>query len=152
MKMRWRIVQQYHDDEAHPAIDATIAGIHEKFWFARLRNFVKGYINACPKCLFYKVPEGKKKGNLHPIDKVEIPYHTVFLDHLGHFIKSKKGNTYILAAIDGFTKHVILSPVKETNSTTTCRLLREIITMFGPPKRIKLLIKAQHLLKLCSIA
>ncbi|GJQ69551.1 hypothetical protein Trydic_g6648 [Trypoxylus dichotomus] len=135
-KMRWRIVKQYHDDKAYPSVDSTIGGIREKFWFARLKNIVKGYINSCPKCLFNKVPGGKKKGYLHPIDKIGCPYHTIHVDHLGPFVKSTKGNMYVLVAIDGFTKHVMLRAVKNTKSTTTCRMLREIITMFEPPRKI----------------
>ncbi|KAK9687924.1 Integrase core domain [Popillia japonica] len=135
-KMRWRIVKLYHDDRAHPATDNTVHGILTKFWFARLRNYVKGYIGACPQCLFNKVPGGKKQGMLHSIDKIGIPYHTVHFDHLGPFVKSKKGNSYVLAAIDGFTKHVMLRAVPNTKSETTCRLLREIIDLFGPPWRV----------------
>lgn len=73
---------------------------------------------------------------LHSIDKVGIPYHTVHMDHLGPFIKSRKGNTYLLVAIDGFTKHVMLTAVKSTKAEPTAKFLKSISEIFGPPARV----------------
>lgn len=58
----------------------------------------------------------------------------VHVDHLGPFPKSAKGNIHILAVIDGFTKFVILRPVKSTNAKITIQHLNDVFRLFGNPK------------------
>lgn len=134
--MQWRVVKMFHDDKAHLALDKTLASLKEKYWFPRMRRYVKGYIGSCPECLFHKVPGGKRPGQLHSIDKVGIPFHTIHIDHLGPFIKSGRGNCYLTVAIDGFTKYVLLRAVKTTKSEPVVRFLRDTISLVGPPVRI----------------
>lgn len=125
-----------HDDIGHPSVDKTINKIIDGYWFPRLRRYVRGYIGACLECLYHKCPGGKRPGMLHSIDKVGIPYHTIHLDHLGPFIKSKKGNAYIIVSVDGFTKHVMMKAVKDTSSDKAAKFLNEIVEIFGPPARV----------------
>lgn len=86
-----------------------------------MKNYVKNYIGSCAECLYHKQPGGKKPGMLHPIDKIGIHY-----DHLGPFVKSLKGNSYVLVAIDGFTKFCFLKSVRNTKSTTTVRVIEDL--------------------------
>lgn len=134
-KARWKIVNNYHDNFAHIGLDKTVAKIKENYWFPRMKNYVKNYIGACAECLYHKQPGGRRPGMLHPIDKIGIPFHTVHLDHLGPFVKSAKGNSYVLAAIDGFTKFCILKAVRNTKSITTVRVVEDMMAMFGTPNR-----------------
>ncbi|KAK9711574.1 Integrase core domain [Popillia japonica] len=101
-----------------------------------MRNYVKGYIGTCIECLYNKVPGGKRQGKLHSIDKIGIPFHTLHLDHLGPFIPSTKGNTYLLLIVDGFTKFTMLKPVRNTTSIVTAKVLEEIINLMGAPFRV----------------
>ncbi|KAK9694599.1 Integrase core domain [Popillia japonica] len=135
-KARGRIVKKCHDNMAHPALDKTIANIRKFYWFPRLRRYVKGYIGSCLECLYLKYPGGKRPGALHSTDKIGVPYHTIHMDHLGPFIKSRKGNSYLLVSIDGFTKHTMLRPVRNTQSEPTAKFLKDICQLFGPPTRV----------------
>lgn len=101
-----------------------------------MRRFVKKYVTACLNCLYYKNPSGKKPGELHPIDKVTVPFHTVHVDHLGPFIKTKRGNTQLLVLVDGFTKFVIIEPVRSTKAKYAIRAIENVINIFGVPIRI----------------
>lgn len=62
--------------------------------------------------------------------------HTVHADHLGPFIKPRKGNTYVLVIIDSFTKFVFAKPARNCSSVETIRLLKEVFTQFGNPVRM----------------
>ncbi|KAJ0169305.1 hypothetical protein K1T71_015189 [Dendrolimus kikuchii] len=101
-----------------------------------MRRFTKKYVQSCLECAHYKTPGGKREGELHPIEKVSIPFHTVHADHLGPFIKSKKENCYILVLVDSFTKFVNITAVKNTKSLTSIRVLKEHISYFGVPTRL----------------
>lgn len=134
--VRWQILKMNHDDVGHCGFDKTLQRIRKNYWFAKMRKFVKKYVSSCLECLHHKTPGGKREGELHPIDKPSVPFHTVHADHLGPFIKSKKGNSYLLVVVDGFTKYIIIKPVRDTKSATTIKVFKEFVGYFGVPTRL----------------
>lgn len=79
--VRWQVVK--HDDIGHFSVDA------------KMRSFVKKYVRSCLECTYAKAKGGKRPGFLHPIEKVDNPFDTVHIDHVGPFVRSKRGNIYI---------------------------------------------------------
>lgn len=134
--VRWQILKMNHDDVGHCGFDKTLQRIRKNYWFSKMRKFVKKYVSSCLECLHHKTPGGKCEGELHPIDKPSIPFHTVHADHLGPFMKSKKGNCYLLVLVDGFTKYVNIRPVRDTKTATTIRVFKDHISYFGVPTRL----------------
>lgn len=134
--VRWQILKMNHDDVGHCGYDKTLQRIRKNYWFARMHKFVKKYVSSCLECLHHKTPGGKREGELHPIEKPSVPFHTVHADHLGPFVRSKKGNCYLLVLVDGFTKYVSVRPVRDTKSATTVKVLKDHIGYFGVPTRL----------------
>lgn len=62
--------------------------------------------------------------------------HTLHIDHLGPFVKSTAGNSYLVVAIDAFTKFVFMKAVTSTRTAPVERFLNEIAETFGLPKRL----------------
>lgn len=85
----------------------------KNYWFSKMSHFAKKYAQACLDCAYAKRSNNSREGLLHPIKKVEIPFHTLHIDHLGPFVRSKRGNTHILVVVDSFTKFV---PVRYTKT------------------------------------
>lgn len=133
---RWHLLKANHDDVGHFGNDKTLARIQANYWFPKMRRFVKKYVTACIECAHHKIPGGKKAGELHPIPKVDIPFDTIHADHLGPFIKTKRGNTYILVIVDAFTKFVNITAVRNTKTTTSIRVIRDHFSYFGTPNRL----------------
>jgi hypothetical protein len=73
---------------------------------------------------------------LHQIPKFHVPLHTIHLDHLGPIVSSTRNNTYLLVAIDGFTKFAFLKEVRNTKVCPVLKILDEIFNMFGVTQRI----------------
>lgn len=134
--VRWQILRMNHDDVGHFGFDKTFSRIRESYWFPKMRRFIKKYVNACLECAHHKAQGGPKTGELHPIPKLEIPFHTIHADHLGPFVRSKRGNSYLLVIVDGFTKFANITAVRNTQSNTTIRVLRDHISYFGTPTRL----------------
>lgn len=65
-----------------------------------------------------------------------MPFHTLHIDHLGPFVRSKRGNTHILTIVDGFTKFVFIRPVRNTNAQNVIKSLQDIFDIFRAPNRI----------------
>lgn len=133
---RWQICRLCHDDSGHFGLEKTMKRISENYLFPKMRNFVKKYVRACLSCNYYKHPSGKREGELYPIEKCPIPFHTIHADHVGPFETSKKGNKYLLVLVDGFTKFVFIQPVKDTKAARVTKMVMEVMCLFGAPTRI----------------
>lgn len=134
---RFQICRSSHDDIGHLGEAKTIEKIKSQFWFPRMRRFIQKYIRNCIECAYTKDNnKNSKSGHLYPIEKVSIPFHTVHIDHLGPFTKSKKGNAYILTIVDGYTKYLFVKAVKDTKTSSTIKVLESIFYDFGLPARI----------------
>ncbi|CAK1589624.1 unnamed protein product [Parnassius mnemosyne] len=134
--VRWQVLRMNHDEVGHFGFDKTISRLQGMFWFPKMRRFTKKYVTSCLECAHHKAPGGRKEGMLHPIPKIEVPFHTLHADHLGPFVRSRRGNTYILVIVDAFTKFINIKPVRDTKSTTAIKIFREHFSYFGVPSRL----------------
>lgn len=133
---RFNIVRLCHDEQGHFGVDKTLGKIKENYWFKGMKRFVAKYVNACLNCIYYKSKKGRKPGFLHSIDKEPIPFHTLHLDHIGPFVKSKKKNAFILTIVDGFTKFTFLEATRNTKTKPVVKALDQLVAIFGVPTRI----------------
>lgn len=133
---RWQLCKRNHDDIGHVGYEKTLERIKKSFWFAKMARFIKKYVGACIECAYAKKTTNTREGLLHPIEKVEKPFHTLHIDHLGPFVKSKRGNTHILSVVDAFTKYLFIKPVRNTNTKNVIRVLQDIFETFRVPDRL----------------
>ncbi|XP_046409069.1 uncharacterized protein LOC124173948 [Ischnura elegans] len=101
-----------------------------------MRQRVKKYIVACIECAHHKRTGGMKEGTLHTTERVATPFHTVHVDHLGPFQRSKRDHEYVLAYQDNFTKFIVLRAVRKTKTKQVCEALKDIVSLFGCPERL----------------
>lgn len=134
--VRWRVVKSAQDDRGHFGLQKTIEHIQKEFWFARLRDYVKKYLQACIVCAYNKRPGGETEGRLHITKTVATPFRTVHVDHLGPFPKSSKGNAYVLTVVDSYSKYVVVKAVRSTDTLAVTIMLSELSLYFGNPMRI----------------
>ncbi|CAK1579718.1 unnamed protein product [Parnassius mnemosyne] len=133
---RWKICQQCHDEAGHFSCEKTLEKVKRDYWFPKLTQFVKKYVRACIPCAHARQPGGKKQGFLHSIPKPCNPFQCLHIDHLGPFVKTKRGNMYILGIIDSFTKFVVIKAVKNTKSKTSIDVLKDVFGLFGVPQSL----------------
>lgn len=133
---KFGLLHKFHDQIGHPGFNRCEQVVKEQFWFPGMTRFIRKYVSSCLQCAYNKGNHGKQQGELHPIIKEPIPMHTLHVDHLGPFAKTRKGYTYVLVIIDSFTKFVMAKPAKSCNSIETISLLKDIFYMFGIPRRV----------------
>ncbi|KAK8785701.1 hypothetical protein V5799_007936 [Amblyomma americanum] len=133
--MRKSLCVKFHDLEGHFGLDRTIAKISETYWFPGMRRYVCEHIRRCFECLICKVPSGKEKGLLHPIPHRRRPFETIHADHLGPFVRSKKGKKYILVVTDKLTKYVFFTS-RDTSAKSVIKSCEDFTLSFGLPERI----------------
>ena len=134
---RWQLCRMNHDEIGHFGVEKTLNRIKKNYWFPKMSKFVRKYVSACLECAYAKNNGSTaREGLLHPITKVEVPFHTLHADHLGPFVKSNRGNTHLLVVVDAFTKFCFLKPVRNTNTQNVVRTLDDIFSTFRPPNRL----------------
>lgn len=101
-----------------------------------MAKFIKKYVQACVQCAYAKKNVQVPQGHLHTIEKIEVPFHTVHIDHLGPFVRSKRGNTHLLMIVEALTKFIFIKAVRNTNTQNAIRALGDVFYTFRFPDRI----------------
>lgn len=131
--LRWRIAKLYHDDVGHPALENTLKRLLNDFWFPRARNYLKNYLKSCVECCYCKEPI-KKECELYGMDIPKIPFEVLHMDHLGPFIKSRRGYEHLLVIVDALSRYTVLVPVKSTKTKPVLDAMNQLTLYFGMPK------------------
>ncbi|KAK9685091.1 Integrase zinc binding domain [Popillia japonica] len=80
--MEYHVMTKYHDEIGHFGLDKMIELITRSYLFPRMRNKIKQYIGNCFKCIAYSPVTGKKEAFLRSIEKGDVPFHTIHIDHV----------------------------------------------------------------------
>ena len=108
-----------------------------RYYWKHMTRDIQNYVKTCPSCLATKSMPNPIKPPLLLRDRVEIPFHTVFLDSMGPFKPSKNGYVHLVVAVCYFTRYIIAWP---TTNITASKMAREfhdnVATKVGFSKRI----------------
>ena len=105
------------------ATTKTLEYLSNYYWFPGMKDVVCKYIKSCIKCILFSAPTKRSEKNLHSIEKVPVPFHTIHMDHFGPLPSICNKKKHILAITDGFTKLIKLYPVNATSSKDTSCVL-----------------------------
>ncbi|KAM8718237.1 hypothetical protein ACLKA7_000939 [Drosophila subpalustris] len=98
---------------------------------------VRQYVLGCETC---KETKHTTQITRPPMGKevlTDRPMQKLYLDFLGKYPRSRKGNAYILIALDHFTKFVWLRAITNATALATVKILKdEIFSHFGVPEVI----------------
>lgn len=134
--MEDNVIRTCHDDLGHVGRDKVVKSITDAYWFPKIGEKVKTYIENCLKCIEFSPINGKPEGQLHGIPKGKVPFDTVHIDHCGPFEKTGKGHRHVLVIVDAFTKFVRLYACKSTTSKESIGYLGEYFRSYSRPRRI----------------
>ena len=79
--------------------------IKRNYWWLRIKNNVKNYVQECFKCRQNKVQHMKKVGELYSLKTPEGPWQEISIDVIGSLPKSD-GKDAIVVIVDQFTKMI----------------------------------------------
>ncbi|KAK7884629.1 hypothetical protein WMY93_027752 [Mugilogobius chulae] len=87
----------------HFGVSKTLRRLRNGFYWGQLRRDVEDFCRRCDLCASYKGPPGQSRAELQQL-AVGAPMERVAVDIMGPFPRTDKGNRYVLAAMDYFTK------------------------------------------------
>ncbi|KAL7724950.1 hypothetical protein ACLKA6_002314 [Drosophila palustris] len=133
------LVQQAHEGEGrmHGGVGKTLARLQQFYYWPRMTVQVRQYVLGCETC---KETKHTTQITRPPMGKevlTDRPMQKLYLDFLGKYPRSRKGNAYILIALDHFTKFVWLRAITSATALATVKILKdEIFSHFGVPEVI----------------
>ena len=100
-------------------------------WWVGLWNDVRDVVQACVACDQTKVAFSSVQPTLQPLPIKGLMYRWS-IDLCGPFPKSKRGNTYIMIAVEHHSKWVETFPMKNKSAAETAyHFLNGVIARFG---------------------
>ncbi|KAG0913975.1 hypothetical protein G6F57_011256 [Rhizopus arrhizus] len=125
---REAVLREVHDGHGHFGQEATWARMYSGYWWPGAYQDVKDYVASCTKCQVYA--RASTKTPLVGTVPITSLFERFAIDYVGPFPASKKGNKYIIVAMEYFTRWPIARAVKSTDSKTTidflCRSFRRV--------------------------
>lgn len=136
--LKGRVLEETHDSPlaGHFGVKKTIARVREKYYWPRWQGDVRNYVRSCKKCQEYKVSQEKPAGQMHFRDH-KGPWYAISADIVGPLPRSRKGNRYILAFQDLYSKWTELSPMGSASAKNVAVRFKELILCrYGAPETV----------------
>lgn len=129
---RIELINKFHVDlGAHSGYAKTYARLCENYWWPLMFKDVKHYIRECKICKEVKAPNYEMNGPMGKARIPKVPFEMISLDFKGPFVRSNKGNKYLLVITDQLSKFVTLHPMRVANSENVIKVLKEYFLMYG---------------------
>lgn len=121
----------------HPGVSKTLTALQWKYWWPRMQEDIKEFIQGCVLCAMTKVPRHLPTGKLLPLPIPHRPWSHIGVDFVTD-LPASHGNTCILVAIDRFSKACRLIPLNglPTAFETVELLFNHVFCNFGIPEDI----------------
>ena len=130
--METNVIRASHDDLGHFGMDKVVENISGIYYIKEVKN----HISNCLRCIDFSNPSEKSGGYLHSLDKCNLPFQTIHIDHYSSLKRCGRGYKHILSIVDGFTKYIKLYPCKFTKFEETIRHLKEYFRHYSKLKRL----------------
>lgn len=130
------LFKHYHEapTAGHLGVAKTLHRVQAHFWSSTLKAEIADMVKSCKVCQLSKPARNTKVGQL-VTEIAARPFERIYIDHVGPFPASKKGNKYILTVVDSFSKYAVFIPARNTAAKTTVHLLKTaLFAYFGFPR------------------
>ena len=110
--LKEEILREHHDpaNVRHPGQHRIQELIKRTYWWPRLKEDIKKYVQGCVKCQQNKVQHQRKAEELHVLEIPKRPWQDISIDMIGPLPKSN-GMDAIMVIVDRFTKMIRLKAI-----------------------------------------
>jgi hypothetical protein len=120
----------------HFGINKLWYKLRYKYYWPQMYNNIKSFVQSCKQCQLRKIPNQVPAGKLQTIQS-STPMELINIDYVGPISRTRKGNEYLIVAIDHFTKWAFARPVKNPDAASAAKfILEEIVLQFSSPSKI----------------
>lgn len=138
-KNREEILAQFHDHPtaSHFGLYKTLARISEIYYWPNMRKSVYKYIKKCRICASCKPSNLPQAGLMGAYRNINFPFQLISCDLLGPYVRSRKGNQYLLVIVDWFTKFPLVHALPKATAPAIAKFIENnVFLIFGVPQII----------------
>ena len=138
-RLRLEIIKNAHDPSsaAHGGFVKTLEQIKRYYYWPRMAYHIKEYVNECTTCKETKAPNYTLRPPMGNQFKVERAFQHLYVDLLGPYPRSKRGNSYLFIILDQFSKYVLLKQLRQATSKNIIEYLdSEVFSVYGVPETL----------------
>ena len=116
------VIINAHDPPSagHGGFLKTLERVKRNYFWPKMVAEIKEYVS---KCKEVKAPSYTLRPPMGDQRVVERSFQHLYIDLLGPYPRSKRGNTTLLIALDQFSKFVFLKPLRQANSVNIVEYL-----------------------------
>ena len=132
------LCEHFHSNilSGHLGIGKTIRKVRESFFWYGMDRYIKSFVKSCDTCQRFKSLNKTPHANLQLL-KSGGTFQIFNIDVAGPLVTTRRGNRYILVAVDHFSKWVEALAVPNFTAETTANFVfNKIICKFGIPQTI----------------
>jgi len=134
--LRSEILYSFHDLNGHCGVDRMFATLKTFYYFPKMYQAVKDYVQSCKNCQIFKRDHNYKPYPLQEPFIASAPFDMLHID-IVTVAKQSKEYKYVLSVICAFSKFALFIPLKTQNTIEIAeQLYHKVFAIFGPPKRI----------------
>ncbi|XP_065368079.1 uncharacterized protein LOC135960632 [Calliphora vicina] len=137
--LRTTLIKRFHDPPtvSHGGMSKTLELLRRKFYWPGMVVDVRNFVRSCELCKTTKHPNFVLKPEMGKQTITIRPFQRLYIDLLGPYPRSKKGNIGILIVLDHLSKFQWLQPLKKfTSSSIKDFLETQIFHVYGIPETI----------------
>lgn len=125
------------DDNLHLGVGKTIKKLRQLYFWPGLNKQVNAIVTSCEKCKSMKSSNVVLRAEMGQPFEATRPFQHIYIDYLGPYPRSRRGNVYILVVLDYLTKFPIFVPVKNATSNLTVEVLeKDVFSLFNVPETL----------------
>ncbi len=135
---RSEVLAQHHDSpfKGHRGFETTILSIRKRYFWFCMTSQVLEYCRSCPKCQTFNYACLHNRAPMKPI-VVSRPWQLLGIDFMGPLKTTSRGNSYIVLAVDHFTKYIEGAATPSFNALITANfVMSNIICRYGMVEQI----------------
>lgn len=133
--IREEIMRMHHDGDfyRHPGVTQTLRHVQVNYTWPNMSKDIRKYVKQCIPCARTKVVGRTNKPCL--VQRKPIaPMHTLSIDLMGPYTRSKKGKRYLLVISDTFSRWTDAYPLPQADTKRILSVLQEFCCRYGWPK------------------
>lgn len=139
LEQRENIIKENHDElsSCHFGRFKTLAKIKSRYHWPKMTKEIEEYVRNCEVCKLIKPRNVVSAPPAGQFVQARMPWRIVATDICGPYVPSRRGNRFLLVAIDVFSKFTIVRPVRNATAESVTKFIEEeVILKFACPEII----------------
>ena len=137
--MKAALLKLHHDDKmgGHTGAQRMISLMRYKYYWIGMMRDIKEYVTTCLSCNASKPANRSIRPPLIIRQPAPAPFHTVIIDTIGPFPRTKNQNVHLVVVTDQYSRYCIAWPTPDISGKSIARKFYEkVVCIHGAPKRI----------------